>query len=52
MHDAIDRRMRVIADRIGALLRLRDELIGARDILPRDRIVRIVAVDQRWRQQA
>ena len=47
MHDAVHRRMRVIADRIGALARLRGQFLGARDELPRDRIVGIVGIDQR-----
>ena len=47
MHDAGDRRMRVIADRIGVLARLRRQFLGARNELPRDRIVGIVGVDQR-----
>ncbi|MGY4313135.1 hypothetical protein ACVWW1_002438 [Bradyrhizobium sp. JR3.5] len=38
MHDAGDRRMRIVADRIGVLARLLDELVGARDELPRDRV--------------
>ena len=47
MHDAGDRRMRVIADRIGILARLRHQFLGARNELPRDRIVGIIGVDQR-----
>ena len=38
--------MRVIADRIGALVRLHDQFLGAWNELPRDRIVGIVGVDQ------
>ena len=47
MHDARDRRMRVITDRIGAFVRLRHQFLGAWNKLPRDRIVGIVGVDQR-----
>ena len=39
--------MRVVADRIGILVRLRHQFLGARNILPRDRIVGIIGVDQR-----
>ena len=38
--------MRVIADRIGALVGLHDQFLGARNVLPRDRIKGIVGVDQ------
>ena len=47
MHDAGDRRMHVIADRIGALAFAAHQLQGVRNELPRDRVVGIVGVDQR-----
>jgi hypothetical protein len=47
MHDAGDRRMAVIADRIGILAWLGDQFRGARNELTRDRIVGIAGVDQR-----
>ncbi len=47
MHDALDRRMRVVADRIGQLLRLRLEFGRVRDELPRNGIVRIGTIDER-----
>ena len=46
MHDAGDRAVRVVADRIGALLRRRRKLRRIGHELARDRIVRIGAVDQ------
>ena len=46
MHDAGDRRMRVIADRIGVFAWRVHQFLRARDELPRDRIVGIVRVDQ------
>ncbi len=46
MHDAGDRRMRVVADRIGILAALHHQLAGARDELPRDWIGGIAGVDQ------
>ena len=42
-----NRRMRIIADRIGVLAGLLDQFRGARNELPRDRIVGIVGIDQR-----
>ena len=47
-----DRRMRVIADRIGTLARLHVQLGGARNELPRDGIVGIGRVDQRGHRRA
>ena len=47
VHDAGNRRMRVIADRIGALARLAHQFLRARNELPRDRIVGIIGIDQR-----
>ena len=47
MHDAFDRAVRVVADRVGALLRLNDKLGRIGHELARDRIVRVGAVDQR-----
>ena len=47
MYDSFDRRVDMIADGIGILVWCRHELFDARNELPRDRIVRIVAVDQR-----
>lgn len=47
MHDPTDRRTSVVADRIGVLAGLLDELVGARDELPRDRVGWIGRVDQR-----
>ena len=47
MHKPRQRRMGVVADRIGPLLRRRRGLAKIGDKLPRNRIVRIVAVDQR-----
>ena len=46
MHDARHRRMGIIADWIGKLLRARIEFSFAGDELPRDRVVRIVTIDQ------
>ena len=46
MHDAGDRRMRVIADRIGVLARLQLQLCGGRNELPRNGIIGIGIVDQ------
>ena len=46
MHDAGDGAVRVVADRVGALLGPRRQLRRIGHELPRDRIVRIVAVDQ------
>ena len=39
VHDALDRAVGIVADRIGALLRLRVELGRVRHELARDRIV-------------
>ena len=47
MDEPGQRRMRVIADGIGELLRRRNSLADVRDELSRDRIVWIVAGDQR-----
>ena len=47
VHHALDRRMRLVADRVGQFLRERHELVRARDELARDRIGRIGRVDQR-----
>ena len=47
MHDAFDRTVRVVADRIGRLARARLELRRIRHELARDRIVRIGSVNQR-----
>jgi hypothetical protein len=47
MHDALDRRMRVVADRIGKFLGTRLEFGGVRNKLPGDRVMWIVAVYQR-----
>ena len=47
MHDAGDWRMGVIADRIGILVSLSDQFLGARNELACDRIVGIPGVDQR-----
>ena len=46
VHDACDRAVGVVADRIGALLRAHLKLGRIGHELPRDRIVRIGAVDQ------
>ncbi|MGY3649250.1 hypothetical protein ACVWWR_007022 [Bradyrhizobium sp. LM3.2] len=46
MHDPGDRRVRMIADRIGVLARLHLQLRGSRNELPRDRIVGTGFVDQ------
>ena len=46
MHDAGDRRMGVVADRIGTFASAGHQLTGCRDELPRDRVVGIVGVDQ------
>ena len=45
MHHALDRRQRVIGDRIGTLVRRGDQFGGIRDELQPDRIVR--PLDQR-----
>jgi hypothetical protein len=47
MHDAGDRRMVVIADRIRILAWLSDQFLGARNELTRNRIVGIPGIDQR-----
>lgn len=46
MHDAGDRRMRVIADRIGVLARLQLQLCGRGNELPGNRIIGIGTVNQ------
>ena len=46
VHDALDRAVGVVADRIGALLRPRVELGRVRHELARDRIVRIGRIDE------
>ena len=46
MHDALDRAERIVGDRIGAFFRLLLKLARVRHELPRNRIVRIVAIDQ------
>ncbi len=46
MHDAFDRAMRVVADRVGALLGRGHQLRRVGHELPRDRIVRIGRIDQ------
>ena len=46
MHDALDRRVRVVADRVGELLRLHVEFGRVGNELARDRIVRIARIDQ------
>ena len=46
MHDAGDRRMRVVADRIGVFAGRVHQFQRARNELPRDRIVGIFAIDQ------
>ena len=52
MHDAGDRRMRVVADRIGVFAWRAHQFQRARNELPRDRIVGVFAVDQARRCQA
>jgi len=42
MHNALDRRVAMIADRIGVLAGLYRQFFDARNILPRDRITGIV----------
>src|SRR5690242_9637015 len=52
MNDAQYRRVHFIADRVRRLVGLRPQFFGARYILPRNRIVRIIRVDERgnlWR---
>ncbi len=46
VHDACDRRIGVIADRIGIFAWPRQQFLGAWNELPRDRIVGIVGVNQ------
>ena len=46
MHDALDRAMGVVADRVGAFLRLHIEFGRIGHELARDRIVRVGVVDQ------
>ncbi len=46
MHDALDRAMGVVADRVGDLLRPRRKLGRMRQILPGNRIARISGIDQ------
>jgi hypothetical protein len=46
VHDAGSRRVGAVADRVGVLVRLRLKFRSVRHELPRDRIVRIGAVDQ------
>ena len=47
MHDALNRAHGRVADRINHVLGPRDELSRIGNELPRDRIVRIMAIDQR-----
>jgi hypothetical protein len=47
MHDPADRRMRMIANRIGVLARSSHQFLSAWNELPRDRIVGIIRIDQR-----
>ena len=46
VHDALDRTMRVVADRVGVLLRPRLELGAIRHELARDRIARVGGIDE------
>jgi hypothetical protein len=46
MYDAVNRRMAVIADRISAFAWLCREFVNAGNVLPRDRIVGIIDIDQ------
>ena len=46
MHDAGDRRMGVVADRIGVFAGLLHQFQRIRNELPRDRIVGILGIDQ------
>ena len=46
VHDALDRAVRVVADRVMAFLRLHVQLARIGHELPRDRIVRIGRIDQ------
>ncbi len=46
VHDALDRTMRVVADRVGVLLRPRLELGAIRHELAGDRIARIGRIDE------
>ena len=45
VHDAFERRERVVGDRIGALVGMLVELARIGNELPRDRIVRIAGID-------
>ena len=47
MHDAFDRRMRLVGDRIGQFFRRFDQLRDIGQELARDRIGRIGGIDQR-----
>ena len=57
VHDAFDRAVRMVADRVGVLFRLRSSSAAIGHELPRDRIVRVGGIDQsgdgrcdaRWR---
>jgi hypothetical protein len=46
VHDAFDRAVRVVADRIGALLRMRMQFAAIGNELPCDRIVFVRCIDQ------